>query len=132
MGLGGLMLGRGYISHHSEYALSSSLSIYITLIAIVLSEYNAAFLSVWLKSNLSLALVYRHINEREQVRGLILIRLLSYATVDFYLFYDGAAYMQIWTLLTRSQSRVSDTQVTIKTLGPLVNFLSRTTKPNSD
>ena len=45
-GAGGLMLGRGYISHHSEYALSSSLSIYITLIAIVLSEYNAAFLSV--------------------------------------------------------------------------------------
>ena len=30
------MLGRGYISHYSEYALSSTLSIYITLIAIVL------------------------------------------------------------------------------------------------
>ena len=44
IGAGGLMLGRGYISHYSEYALSSTLSIYITLIAIVLREYNAAFL----------------------------------------------------------------------------------------
>ena len=43
-GVGGLILGHGYISHYSEYALSSALSIYITLIAIVLSEYNAAFL----------------------------------------------------------------------------------------
>ena len=41
---GGLMLGRGYISYYSEYALSSTLSIYITLIAIVLTEYNATFL----------------------------------------------------------------------------------------
>ena len=32
---GGLMLGHGYISHYSEYALSSALSIYITLIDIV-------------------------------------------------------------------------------------------------
>ena len=40
------MLGRGYISHYSEYALSSSISIYITLIAIVLREYDAAFLSI--------------------------------------------------------------------------------------
>ena len=44
LGAGGLMLGRGYISHYSEYALSSTLSIYITLIAIVLREYNTAFL----------------------------------------------------------------------------------------
>ena len=44
IGAGGLMLGRGYISHYSEYALSSTLSIYITLIAIVLREYNTAFL----------------------------------------------------------------------------------------
>ena len=42
---GGFILGCGYISH-SEYALSSTLSIYITLISIlhVLREYNAAFL----------------------------------------------------------------------------------------
>ena len=38
------MLGRGYMSHFSEYALSSTLSIYNTLNAIVLMEYNAAFL----------------------------------------------------------------------------------------
>ena len=50
------MLGHGYISY-SEYALSSTLPISITLIAIVLSEY---------------------------------IMLLSYATVNFYLLYDGA------------------------------------------
>ena len=38
---GGFMLGLGYISHYNEYALSSTLSINITLIAIVLCEYNA-------------------------------------------------------------------------------------------
>ena len=32
------MLGRGYISHYIEYVLS----IYITLIAIILREYTAA------------------------------------------------------------------------------------------
>ena len=54
------MLGHGYISHFSGYALFYSLSIYITLIAIVWN-----------------------------------IMLLSYATVDFDLFYDGTADMQI-------------------------------------
>ena len=43
-GNGGLMLGRGYISQYDEYALSSTLSIYIKLIPIVLKKYNAAFL----------------------------------------------------------------------------------------
>ena len=43
IGTGGHMLERGYICHHSEYALPS-LSIYITLIAIVLGEYNSVFL----------------------------------------------------------------------------------------
>ena len=38
-----LMLGRGHISHFSEYVLSSTLSIYSTLIAIVLRDYDAAF-----------------------------------------------------------------------------------------
>ena len=38
------MLDRGNISHYSEYALSSTLSIYSTLIDIVLREYNVAFL----------------------------------------------------------------------------------------
>ena len=37
------MLGRGEISHYSEYALSSSLSTYSTLIGIVLRYYDAAF-----------------------------------------------------------------------------------------
>ena len=40
---GVLMLGRGHISHYSEYVLSSSLSIYSTLIAIVLRDDDAAF-----------------------------------------------------------------------------------------
>ena len=31
IGTGGLMRGRGYMSHYCEYALSSTLSIYITL-----------------------------------------------------------------------------------------------------
>ena len=43
-GAGGLMLGRRHISHYSEDLLYSTLSIYSTLIAIVLREYDAAFL----------------------------------------------------------------------------------------
>ena len=35
---GDLMLGRDYISHYSEYGLSSTLYVYGTLIAIVLRE----------------------------------------------------------------------------------------------
>ena len=35
-------------------------------------------------------------------------------------FYDVAVDMQVWSLLTRSQCRVSDTQVTVKACGPLV------------
>ena len=46
--------------------------------------------------------------------------LLSCITAGFHLFYDLAADMQIWALLTRSQWRVSDTQVTVKAHGPLV------------
>ena len=38
------MLRCGHISHYSEYALSSTLSIYNTMFAIVLKNYNAAFL----------------------------------------------------------------------------------------
>ena len=36
------MLGYGHTSHYSEYVLSSTLSIYSTLIAIVLMDYDAA------------------------------------------------------------------------------------------
>ena len=45
-GAGVLMLGRGHINHYSEYVhvLYSTLSIYSTLIAIVLRDYDAAFL----------------------------------------------------------------------------------------
>ena len=39
-----LILGRIHISHNTVYALSSNLSIYNTSIAIVLRDYNAAFL----------------------------------------------------------------------------------------
>ena len=43
-GAGVLMLGHGHISHiYSEYVLSSTLSIYSTLIAIMLRDYDAAF-----------------------------------------------------------------------------------------
>ena len=34
----------GHISHYNEYVLSSTLSIYSTLIAIVLRDYGAAYL----------------------------------------------------------------------------------------
>ena len=43
--------------------------------------------------------------------------------VDFHLFYDGAVDIQKWALLTRSQCKVSDTQVTVKAHGPLVYYL---------
>ena len=46
--------------------------------------------------------------------------LLSDTIVDFHLFYDGAVDIQIRALLTRSQCKVSDTQVTVKAHGPLV------------
>ena len=39
-----LMSGRGHISHFSEYVVSSTLSIYSTLIAIVLRDYDAFYL----------------------------------------------------------------------------------------
>ena len=42
-GAGDLMLGHDYISHYSVYALSSTLSLYSTFIAIVLRDYYAAF-----------------------------------------------------------------------------------------
>ena len=43
-GAGVLMLGRGHISHYSEYVLSSTILIYITLIAFVVRDYNAVSL----------------------------------------------------------------------------------------
>ena len=46
--------------------------------------------------------------------------LLCYATADFHLFYDVAADVQKWALLTRSQCRVSDIQVPVKACEPLV------------
>ena len=39
-----LVLRHGHISHYSEYVLSSTLSIYSTLVAIVLRDYDAALL----------------------------------------------------------------------------------------
>ena len=50
-----------------------------------------------------------------------ILMLFSDAIVDFYFFFDEAIDMQIWALLTRSQCRVSDTQVTVETCGPLVS-----------
>ena len=44
LGVGALMLGRGHISHYSGYVLYSTLSIYSTLIVIVLRDYDAALL----------------------------------------------------------------------------------------
>ena len=43
-GAGVLMLGRGRVRHYSENVLSSTLSIYNILVAIVLRDYYAAFL----------------------------------------------------------------------------------------
>ena len=43
LGSGVRMLGRVQIRNNSEYTISFTLSMYITLIAIVLNDYNAAF-----------------------------------------------------------------------------------------
>ena len=88
---------------NKSYTLSPTLSIYITLIAIiVLRESNAVFLChCWIL--------------------FILWWGSWYATIDFYLVYDGAADLHIWALLTRIQCRVSNTQVTFKALVPLVS-----------
>ena len=43
-GAGVFVQGCGHISHYSEYVVSFTLSIYSTLVAIVLRDYDAAFL----------------------------------------------------------------------------------------
>ena len=52
-----------------------------------------------------------------------IMMLLSDTIVDFHLFYDGAVDIQIWALFTRSQCKISDTQVTVKACRPLVKFV---------
>ena len=42
------------------------------------------------------------------------------AIVNFYIFYDGPVDIQMWSYMTLSQCRVSDTQVTVKACWPLV------------
>ena len=48
-----------------------------------------------------------------------IMMLLSYTIVDF-IYNNNGAEMQICTLLTRIQCKVSDAQVTVKACGPLV------------
>ena len=47
--------------------------------------------------------------------------MLLDAISDFYLFNDRAVDMQIWAPLTKSEFRVSDTQVTVKACGLVVS-----------
>ena len=47
----------------------------------------------------------------------------SYTIIDYHLFYDWAVDIQIWAPLTRSQCKVSDTQVTVKACGSLVSLV---------
>ena len=92
-GVGVLMLGHGHISHYSDYdyVVSSTLSTYSTLIAIMLRDYDAAFL---------------------------------YHRWFPFIPWWGCCQIQILAPLTRSQCKVSDTQVTVKACGPLVIVLS--------
>ena len=53
-----------------------------------------------------------------------IMRVLTYTIVDFHLLYDETVELHIWALPTRSQCKVSDTQVTVKVSGPLVVFYS--------
>ena len=70
-----------------------TISLYSTLIVIVLRGYGAAF--------------------------------LSHCWFLFILWY-GAVDIQIWALLTWSQCKISDTQVTVKACGPLVSKCVKT------
>ena len=59
---GVLVLGRGHISYYSEYVLSSSLSIYNTLVAIVLRDSQCCFpipLLIFIYSMMGL-LIYKY------------------------------------------------------------------------
>ena len=51
-----------------------------------------------------------------------IIILPSYAIVNFYLIFDGVVYMQMGALTTRSQYRVSETQMNIKACEARVSF----------
>ena len=46
--------------------------------------------------------------------------LLYYTIIDFHLFYNGAVDIQIWSPQTRSQCKVSETQVTVEDCSPSV------------
>ena len=50
--------------------------------------------------------------------------LFSDTIIDFHLFYDRAVDIQIWALLTRSQCKVSVTQVIVKARGLLFLWAS--------
>ena len=50
--------------------------------------------------------------------------LLSYAIVEFSVFFVGTFDMHIRALLTRNQCRVFDTQVTVNACKPLVNVFT--------
>ena len=55
-----LMLGRGHISHYIEYVVSSTLSIYSTLIAIVLRDYDAASYTIIFIYSMMGLLIYKY------------------------------------------------------------------------
>ena len=61
-------------------------------------------------------------NRRSLSNMLFCIMQFPSDIVVFHLFCDGSVDMQIWTPLTRKQCRVSDTQVTVKALGPRFFF----------
>ena len=69
------MLGRDRISHYSEYVVSSTLSIYSTLIAIVLRDHDAAFLPslIFIYSMMGL-LIYKYepLQQEGSVKSVIL------------------------------------------------------------
>ena len=79
-GAGDLMLGHDYISHYSVYALSSTLSLYGTWIAIVLRDYRTCFpmlLLIYIYSMMGLLIrKYQSFWQEVSVESLILGWLL--------------------------------------------------------
>ena len=113
-GAGILMLRCGYISHNSECVISSTLSMYSTLIANVLRNYDAAFIyHLWFSFTYSIIglLIYKYGPLWKEVRrpvGLLFYSMMGLLICKYRPFDKKSVY------------RLSITQVSVKAHGPLV------------
>ena len=123
-GAGVLMLRCGHISHYSECVVSSTLSMYSTLIANVLRNYDAAFLyHLWFSFTYSIIglLIYKYkpLWQEVSVKSLILRWPLRPVGLLFYSMM-GLLICKYRPFDKKSVYRLSITQVSVKAHGPLV------------